>query len=548
MSVFRQPKFIVFLLALIAGAFLLQQFWKWEVERVEVPPGKFVVLVHRWGKDLPKEDILAPDHSYKGVQLEVLGPGRHFINPIFWSYEIHDMIDVPRGECLVLIRKFGKEIPPERIASGDILAKGRWDEHAGVERGVVEQPLLPGLYAINPYAFDTRKEKAVEITAEFVGVRTRKVGKDPRTLPEEKRTSPYVVSEEGYRGVEARYVPPGTYYVNSYVETITPIEVRSHKVEFSDIQFPSRDGFMLNPHVQVEYAVMKDKAPEVLVRVTDEGELNQADSTEKEKENNEILQKIVLPHIRGFARIEGSNFNAADFISVGTDKEKENNKATNSRERFQKAILEAVKPRCAKHGIDIRAITLAEMELPKELKEEISARDSALAEQQRNMELVKQHKQEQALKAQEKMADQKTEKVRAETRLRQAETEAEQLIEVEKQKLTAALKVAESQLQAAKEKAKSLRAQAKAEADVTMAQNEAEVAALKKSVEGFGGAQNFAQYTMMSKVAPALGEIFASESSDFGKLFSSLMLEREKERDGSGPRMPAAADVPTNGR
>ena len=40
---FAKPKFWVVFAALAAGAFLFYQFWHWEVERVEVPTGKFLV-------------------------------------------------------------------------------------------------------------------------------------------------------------------------------------------------------------------------------------------------------------------------------------------------------------------------------------------------------------------------------------------------------------------------------------------------------------------------------------------------------------------------
>ena len=106
--------------------------------------------------------------------------------------------------------------------------------------------------------------------AQFVGVKTRKVGKDPGTLPAEKRQGSYVVAEEGYRGVQQRYLPPGTYYINPFVEEITPIEIRSHKVDFDDISFPSRDGFTLKPHIQVEYAVDRELAAELVGVLVDD--------------------------------------------------------------------------------------------------------------------------------------------------------------------------------------------------------------------------------------------------------------------------------------
>lgn len=526
----RIGRLILLVAVAAAGLFLLDLFWKWEVERIEVPPGKFLVVIHRWGKDLPPEEIVAPDDSYKGVVKDVRGPGRHFLNPLLWGHEVHDMVNIPAGKCGILTRKYGRPVPPERLDAGELLAREE-------ERGIVEDPLMPGTYSINPYAYDLKTVDAVEIKAEFVGVRTRKVGKDPGTLPAGKRPSSYVVAEDGFRGVQQHFLPPGTYYINPFVESITPIEVRSHKVDFDDISFPSRDGFQLKPHIQVEYAVMKDKASELMVRVTDEGVIFQGDRTKEDIAKNEILQKVILPHVRGFARIEGSNFNATDFILVPGEAAAQE-AAGNNREKFRKALMEAVQPRCAKLGIDIRAISVGQMEPPPELAKEISDRETALAEQQRNLELVKQYKNEQALKAQEAQAEQKREKVQAETRLAQAETEAQQKLEVEKQKLEAALTVAQSQLEAAREKAKAVEAKAKADADVISAQNEAEVAALKKSVEGFGSPELYAQWMILSRVAPALGEIFASDQSDFARLFADMLTPQAGSSGGPMPKPP----------
>lgn len=519
-------RLIIGLLVAAAGVGLAQLAWKWEIERIEVPPGKFLVVIHRWGRNLPPDEIVAPDESFKGILEAVRGPGRHFLNPFFYGHEIHDMVNIPAGKCGILTRRFGTPIPPERIDAGELLA-------AEGEKGIVAEPLTPGTYSINPHAYDLSIIDAIEVRAQYVGVRTRKVGKDPGTLPEEKRRGSYVVAEDGYRGVQQRFLPPGTYYVNPFVEAITPIEVRSHKVDFDDISFPSRDGFTLQPHIQVEYAVIKDHAAELLVRITDAGEIYQADQSREDIARNEILQKVVLPHIRGFARLEGSNFNATDFILVPGETSEA---ALNARERFRQALLEAVKPRCEELGINIRAISVGQMEPPPELAREISDRETALAEQLRNKEMVKQYTNEQALKAQEAFAAQKRERVQAETRLAQAKTQAQQMLEVEKQKLTALVTVAQSQLEASREQAKSVRAKAEAEAAVITAQNEAEVAALRTSIEGFGSPDLFARNAVLARMAPTLGEIFASDESEFGRLFSALLLPPS----GAGAGQPTA--------
>ena len=137
MPFYRNRNFWVYLGVAAAGLLILQQFWHWEVDRVEVPSGKFLVRIHRWGKDLPPDEIVALDESYKGIMQEPLAEGRHFLNPLLWTYKMYDLVEVPTGQCLVLTRKFGQLIPPERLAAGDLLA-------GEGERGIVEKVLMPG--------------------------------------------------------------------------------------------------------------------------------------------------------------------------------------------------------------------------------------------------------------------------------------------------------------------------------------------------------------------------------------------------------------------
>jgi hypothetical protein len=497
------------LLVLLLGT----PFWYWCIERTEVQPGEFLVRIHLWGKDLPENEIVAPDETFKGVMLDVLPEGRHFINPLFWTYERHQITSVPPGKCLVLTRKYGTEIPKERLQEGDYLARDG-------ERGIVRDVLPPGSYRLNPHAYSWESVDAVEIHSDQVGARTLKVGRDPRGLKDRLALGEglYVV-EEGYRGVQEKPVRNGTYYLNPHVEAITPIDVKSHKVEFDDITFPSRDGFLLKPHVVVEYAVQPEQAPALLVRLCDEGKLYQEDATEAQQLKNEILQKVILPHIRGYSRLKGSDFDAKDFIVTTAG----NVKAVNNREKLQKALFEEVAPKCLKLGIVVRSVTLAELKPPEELARQIADRELARVEREKNAVRLGQYKAEQSLKAKEALKQQAKEKVEAETRLVRETTRAEQLIEVETARLEQELKNAQLKLEAARDQAKAVRAKGEAEAKVMQLQNEAEVAGLRKAVQGFASVQNFAQYHVISRLAPALAEIFASDDSDLAKLLTNYL-------------------------
>lgn len=552
MSMLASGKFWIRAGIVAAALLIAQQIWHWEIERVEVPAGQYLVRVHRWGKNLGPDEIVAPDPSYKGVMLDVLPEGRHFLNPIFWSYERRNVIDVPKGKCLVLTRRFGKPIPPERIARGEVLADHDPAHPLAGNRGVVRDVLGPGSYRLNPYAYSWEEHEAVQVRAHEVGVRTLLVGEDP-PAQQTGGQGRYVVPD-GKRGIQQTTLSNGTYYINPYLETITTVEVRAHRVELTDIVFPSRDGFLMKPVVVVEYAVLPERTPEMLVRLSDVGQLHQLDSTPEEQAENEILQKVILPHIRGYARIEGSNFFARDFITTesttqasaalsdaATKAAKEAQapapvekpalpgapaappRIANARERMQRAMFNKVKEPCRVLGVDVRAVVIADMPPPEELADQIAQRELAKVELAKNASLIRQFKAQQDLDAAKALKEQARQKVEAETRLVQAKTKANQTKEVAESQLTQELANAQVTLEAAKKQAEALLTTARAEVAVIESQNRAEVAGLQTAVQGFANPRAFAQYHVVSKLAPALREIFASDESEFARIFSTYM-------------------------
>src|SRR5262249_44414515 len=151
--------------------------------------------------------------------------------------------------CAILTRKAGKEIPADRLARGENLARGKFAD-PDAQRGIVRDALLPGKYRLNPYEDEPKVIDADEVKAHQVGGRVVKYGKALHA-PSGRKLK-YVVPE-GFQGVQERPVPSGTYYIIPYVERIIPVDTKSHPVEFDDIKFPSQDGFTIQPHVLVAY-------------------------------------------------------------------------------------------------------------------------------------------------------------------------------------------------------------------------------------------------------------------------------------------------------
>lgn len=547
MEFLSKPRTWIVAGVLAAGLFLVYQLWVWEVERVEVKNGEFLVKINLWGKDLPEGDIIAPDSSYKGVQRELLPEGRHFLNPLLYTYEAHKTLTVKPGQCAVVTRKAGKEISPERLARGEFLAAGDFDETdpEKKERGILEKVLMPSDYRLNPYEYSYELVPMVPVKSYQVGVRTLKWGKDPRQLQEKDRPGAYVVPD-GYRGVQEKVLPPRDYYINPYVESIVPVDVRGHTVEFTDIEFPSRDGFLIMPHVLVSYRVMAEKAPELFVVLCDDGKLHQEDKTPEEQKKNQILQKFVLPLIRGNVRTEGSNYDARAYVSQKRSEEG----GDNPREKLQRELMRKVAPECKKVGVQIESISVTKIEATKELAEladQIAERERQRVTRLTNKQLVEQAKKEQEQKATETLKERSTKMVDAKQKLKVAQKEAEQKLGVTEADLKNQLKAAQARLDAAKKQAEAILTDGKADADIIRAKNTAEVAGLKTAVEGFPTPDQFAQFEVLKKVSPALSEIFASDNSDFAKMFSAYMAPTRKTPVVGNPGRAAVVDPKTNG-
>jgi regulator of protease activity HflC (stomatin/prohibitin superfamily) len=514
--------------AVALGLFLLYQLWVWEIERVEVPPDTFLVKISLWGKDLPDGEIVAPDATYKGVQREVVKEGRDFLNPLLYTYEKHPVLKVPEGQCAVLTRKAGKPISSDRLRKGEFLAQGEFGDPAG-ERGIIRKPLGPGKYYVNPYLYSFTLEKAVKISGNQVGVRTLRWGNDP---PKRQGGKSLYVVPEGCRGVQEKVVPSGTHYFNKHVEDIVPVDISTHQVEFKDIVFFSKDGFVVQPHVRVAYKVDEQKAPELYVMLCDHGKLPQDDATPEQQLRNPILQKFVLPLIRGHVRIEGSKYDARDYVS----QQSEVKTSVNPRELLEKELKDKVKPQCEEVGVIVESIAVGQLEMNKDLKKMadlIAERQQARAQREANARLVEQHKQEQKQAKVEGLAVQRQEVVRAKTKLLVQQTDAKKAKEVQEAKLQTELQSAELRLGAAVAKAQKLLTDGKADADVIMAQNEAQVAGLKTKVGGFASPEQFAHYQVLTKLSPALSEIFASDTSEFARVFSTYMLPGKKPAAGA---------------
>ncbi|HOO21607.1 MAG TPA: hypothetical protein PL011_09505, partial [Kiritimatiellia bacterium] len=74
-------KMALVLAAVIGGLWVV---WQWGFCRFYVGPDQMAVITAKTGENLPPGQILAKK-GQRGIREDVLGEGRHFLNP--WLYE-----------------------------------------------------------------------------------------------------------------------------------------------------------------------------------------------------------------------------------------------------------------------------------------------------------------------------------------------------------------------------------------------------------------------------------------------------------------------------
>ncbi len=160
--------------------------FRWTEMRVYVPADKALLVMNKFGDPLPPNLVVVPtgENHFKGVQEEVLGPGRYFFNPISYHTELVDLLQIPAGDphnwewnsdgtlknptaapmVGLVMMKQGKVAPN----SQEVVPAGF--------KGIQAEVLTPGTYKINPQLEEMTLLPATIVPPGSVGVVTRLVG------------------------------------------------------------------------------------------------------------------------------------------------------------------------------------------------------------------------------------------------------------------------------------------------------------------------------------------------------------------------------------
>jgi hypothetical protein len=194
--------------AALVIAFLYGAVWQWGFCRFYVEPNMMAIVIAKSGKSMPQGQILA-EKGQKGILREVLGEGRHFLNPVLFTHEIRPVTIIEPGKVGVVTSKVGEDLPEGEFLA-DVGQKGIWKTLLG-----------PGKYRMNPYGYQIDVVNAISIPIGYAGVITSLSG---------EQAAPGSFADASQKGVREDILQPGLYYVNPKQYKVDVLEIGVNQV------------------------------------------------------------------------------------------------------------------------------------------------------------------------------------------------------------------------------------------------------------------------------------------------------------------------------
>lgn len=197
-----------FLLVVVLVVLGVWGLWQWGFCRFYVGPDQMAVITAKMGEPLPPGQILARQ-GQRGIREDVLGEGRHFLNPVLYERRIMPVTIIPPGKIGVVTSKVGDDLPP-----GEFLAEPG-------QKGIWRKVLGPGKYRMNPVGYQIDVVDAISIPIGYAGVVTSLSG---------EQAPPNVFASVGQKGVRSDVLQPGLYFVNPREYKVDVLEIGVNQV------------------------------------------------------------------------------------------------------------------------------------------------------------------------------------------------------------------------------------------------------------------------------------------------------------------------------
>jgi regulator of protease activity HflC (stomatin/prohibitin superfamily) len=517
--------------------------FKWTAMRVYVEPDQALVLTRKFGDSLPGGFVVAPAGTrYKGVQEEVLGPGRYFFDPVEYEWNVIDQVQIPAGDPESWEwdqngeLKDPKTAPMVAIVS---LKQGKPAPHDAEVvpdgfKGVQESVLTPGTYKLNPAMMTWTLAPAVLVPPGSVGVVTRLVGDvgtvTSATLTEIRAASTQptadpvltsrLVAGPKQRGILKDVLQPGIYYLNPKMVKVTVVPVGYDQITLdhamnSAVHFYTFDGYQVESDFTVVWGRSPADAPNIVANIGNVAK---------------VRTNVIEPAMKAACQNEGAKYTAKELIQGET------------RSQFQDDLSHALEKQIEARNIHVLLVLIRNISI-----KDNSGQDQTmgllgtiqranieverdLTFKQKTLTATVQAELEQA----NKLVDVNRETVSSETKVKVADTLAQgqkKAAEIDAQR---ELTVSSVELEVAKLNAQRTEILGKAAADVEQMKQSAEAQGAKLLVDALGSPEAFNRYTFAKNFAPTdVRLIFAgpgtfwTDLKTFEQVGASKMIQQE---------------------
>ena len=468
------------------------------VPTMTIPAGSVGVVTSKTGKELAAGEILAPDDDSKGVWRRVLGPGTYRLNPEGYDIKVVSAINIPIGYVGVVTSLTGTPAPRGKFAGPG-------------EKGVFEKILQPGLYYVNPRAYQV---DVVEIGMNQVSI----VGKSGTVvLTKTQSTSANGLAELQQNTLSAQSAKRASYMdANANLGIIaqedaarlsqgtqkkaaaagkrSPMPKRlprekeerpasppaSDSVAFGMnqvVQFPSSDGFAIMLDMTVEFELMPEGISRIYMLY---GDLPA------------VVSKIILPQILSVSRMKGSGYKAREFIDG------------EGRQKFQREMTDELVKILGEKKILVRNAIVRHVEVPADILKPIQETSIAKEQDLTNKTQQETAKKQALLNSELAMVDQRRRETEQETEKIVATIAANKSKEVAGIAADAQLKVSEINLDAAKLRAEIVRTRGEAEAKAKFLVENERALGVKRRAEVFKEPGTLADLQFVESLNPDL--------------------------------------------
>jgi hypothetical protein len=564
-------KAVLALVVVLYGGWLA---YKWTLMRQFVPEGKALMVINKYGAELPPHLIAVPkgeEHKYKGVQEELLGPGRYFINPVTHDVKYVDLKVIRAGDPQKWTFDENGAIVDRTSQPqvGLIASKQGLTPPADQEvvdpgyKGIQKEVLTPGTYKINTHLYEVTLVDAVVVPPGFVGVQTRLTGaraddnlvtlsaiRDSTTGPTTQGVERAVkhdvpsrlVSGADERGVLPDVLQPGIYYVNPRLMKVDVVPVGYDTItletkpaatpaqaarqaareaaqrQTNSVRFYSYDGYLVEADFTVVWGISPADAPEIIANIGDW---------------DRVSGNVIEPAMKAACQNVGAKYTSKELIQG------------DSRSKFQDELSASLEASVRSRNVHvllalIRNITIKDPQgkdattgLLATIQKANVEIERELTNRQKTVTAMTAAKLEQALK----QVDVARETVSSDTGVKVANVTADaqkKAAEIDAQR---DLEVATIQLEVARLDAQRNQILGKATADVERLKNEAEAKGARMLVEALGSPQAYNLYTFARHFAPKdLRLIFAGEGTfwtdlkSFQEVGATQVIKQGQER------------------